>query len=361
MYTSCTPADPHTTAHINAHSSIMPYTSTPTQADESSLLLNNHAVAPKIRPIKVAAVGGSICVATVLGALVVSAKRGGFVSGSTSTLGQGTNGCENTCEKPGMTEALCTAVPFSACEWDAQDGRCWSNVGGSPCPTTQSEADELFSQHHDEHHDEHDDDHHDHHDVEGSHSYPGTNGCENTCEKPGMTEAQCTAVPFSACEWDAQDGRCWSNVGGSPCPTTQSEANELFSQHHDEHHDEHCEEQIAEANRLIAEATDEKTSMLSSAAAHITEIEGHLAVAHEQQDSGYGDFATRIAEMEKHKALVQSDTDAHATHIEEHITHMETFKAELTMHCDESGIMLAATTSSTPGSETGTPVHEFSA
>ena len=277
MYTSCTPADPHTTAHINAHSSIMPYTSTPTQADESSLLLNNHAVAPKIRPIKVAAVGGSICVATVLGALVVSAKRGGFVSGSTSTLGQGTNGCENTCEKPGMTEALCTAVPFSACEWDAQDGRCWSNVGGSPCPTTQSEA------------------------------------------------------------------------------------NELFSQHHDEHHDEHCEEQIAEANRLIAEATDEKTSMLSSAAAHITEIEGHLAVAHEQQDSGYGDFATRIAEMEKHKALVQSDTDAHATHIEEHITHMETFKAELTMHCDESGIMLAATTSSTPGSETGTPVHEFSA
>ena len=280
MYTSCTPADPHTNAHINAHSSIMPYTSTPTQADESSLLLNNHAVAPKIRPMKVAAVGGSICVATVLGALVVSAKRGGFVSGSTSTLGQG--------EQP---------MPM---------------VNNSYAGHTLTHFP------------------HDQHDLEG---------CENTCEKPGMTEAQCTAVPFSACEWDAQDGSCWSNVGGSPCPTTQSEADELFSQHHDEHHDEHCEEQIAEANRSIAEATDEKTSMLSSAAAHITEIEGHLAVAHEQQDSGYGDFATRVAEMEKHKALVQSDTDAHATHIDEHITRMETFKAELTMHCDDSGAL----------------------
>jgi len=198
--------------------------------------------------MKVATVGGSICVATVLGALVVSAKRGGFVLGSTSTLGQGEppmvnnsyaghththfpydqhdlEGCEIMCEKPGMTEAQCTAVPFSACEWDAQGGKCWSNVGGSPCPTTQREADELFSEHHDEHHDEHDD----HHDLEGSHSYPGTIGCESTCEKPGMTEAQCTAVPFSACEWDAQGGKCWSNVGGSPCPTTQREADELFA------------------------------------------------------------------------------------------------------------------------------------
>ena len=48
------------------------------------------------------------------------------------------------------------------------------------------------------------------------HSYPGTEGCEATCEAADVTEGECKSAFF--CEWD--QGKCWSRVGPNPCPLT---------------------------------------------------------------------------------------------------------------------------------------------
>ena len=45
--------------------------------------------------------------------------------------------------------------------------------------------------------------------------YPGTTGCERVCEGVSVTAALCEDMS-AFCEWD--DNRCWSSVGGEPCP-----------------------------------------------------------------------------------------------------------------------------------------------
>ena len=56
---------------------------------------------------------------------------------------------------------------------------------------------------------------------DGSDFYPGTAGCEATCEGNDIDEHACAAIG-SFCEWG--DGKCWSAVGPKPCPTAEAEA-----------------------------------------------------------------------------------------------------------------------------------------
>jgi hypothetical protein len=57
--------------------------------------------------------------------------------------------------------------------------------------------------------------------TDGSDFYPGTMGCEATCEGNDIEEHTCAAIG-SFCKWD--DGNCWSAVGGNPCPMAEAEA-----------------------------------------------------------------------------------------------------------------------------------------
>ena len=49
-----------------------------------------------------------------------------------------------------------------------------------------------------------------------THTYPGTTGCEATCESNDIDEAACSSK--FECEWF--DEKCWSRVGREPCPET---------------------------------------------------------------------------------------------------------------------------------------------
>lgn len=49
-----------------------------------------------------------------------------------------------------------------------------------------------------------------------THTYPGTTGCEATCESDDTDEAACSGK--FECEW--YDEKCWSRVGRAPCPET---------------------------------------------------------------------------------------------------------------------------------------------
>ena len=50
----------------------------------------------------------------------------------------------------------------------------------------------------------------------GSDGYPGTTGCELTCEGNDIDEHACASIGLF-CDWD--DNKCWSAVGSTPCPT----------------------------------------------------------------------------------------------------------------------------------------------
>merc|ERR1712216_343767 len=58
-----------------------------------------------------------------------------------------------------------------------------------------------------------------HHHLNFPHSYPGTEGCQATCEGHAFTQEECKALFF--CEWD--QGACYSAVGPEPCPNTPQE------------------------------------------------------------------------------------------------------------------------------------------
>jgi hypothetical protein len=47
-----------------------------------------------------------------------------------------------------------------------------------------------------------------------THTYPGTTGCEATCESDDIDEATCSGK--FECEW--YDEKCWSRVGREACP-----------------------------------------------------------------------------------------------------------------------------------------------
>lgn len=63
--------------------------------------------------------------------------------------------------------------------------------------------------------------------------YPGTEGCEATCEGDAITREQCDAGGRFFCEWD--DGKCWSAVGPEPCPSSEEEMERMEREWEEEH------------------------------------------------------------------------------------------------------------------------------
>ena len=128
----------------------------------------------------------------------------------------GTEGCETTCEGESVTKEQCDSMFF--CEYDV--GKCWSGVGRYPCPATEQDLYDIWDDHYDDYETGM------HHDLAAfpDYVYPGTYGCEATCEHVEMSQAQCDSMFY--CEWDKD--RCWSRVGPNDCPATEKAMHDLW-------------------------------------------------------------------------------------------------------------------------------------
>jgi hypothetical protein len=128
----------------------------------------------------------------------------------------GIEGCETTCEGESVTKEQCDSMFF--CEYDV--GKCWSGVGRYPCPANEQELYDIWDDHYDDYETGM------HHDLDAfpDYVYPGTYGCEATCEHVEMSQAQCDSMFY--CEWDKD--RCWSRVGPNECPATEKAMHDLW-------------------------------------------------------------------------------------------------------------------------------------
>lgn len=128
----------------------------------------------------------------------------------------GIEGCETTCEGESVTKEQCDSMFF--CEYDV--GKCWSGVGRYPCPANEQELYDIWDDHYDDYETGM------HHDLAAfpDYVYPGTYGCEATCEHVEMSQAQCASMFY--CEWDKD--RCWSRVGPNDCPATEKAMHDLW-------------------------------------------------------------------------------------------------------------------------------------
>jgi hypothetical protein len=128
----------------------------------------------------------------------------------------GVEGCETTCEGESVTKEQCDSMFF--CEYDV--GKCWSGVGRYPCPANEQELYDIWDDHYDDYETGM------HHDLDAfpDYVYPGTYGCEATCEHVEMSQAQCDSMFY--CEWDKD--RCWSRVGPNDCPATEKAMHDLW-------------------------------------------------------------------------------------------------------------------------------------
>ena len=128
----------------------------------------------------------------------------------------GVEGCETTCEGESVTKEQCDSMFF--CEYDV--GKCWSGVGRYPCPATEQDLYDIWDDHYDDYETGM------HHDLAAfpDYVYPGTYGCEATCEHVEMSQAQCDSMFY--CEWDKD--RCWSRVGPNECPATEKAMHDLW-------------------------------------------------------------------------------------------------------------------------------------
>lgn len=128
----------------------------------------------------------------------------------------GVEGCETTCEGESVTKEQCDSMFF--CEYDV--GKCWSGVGRYPCPATEQDLYDIWDDHYDDYETGM------HHDLAAfpDYVYPGTYGCEATCEHVEMSQAQCASMFY--CEWDKD--RCWSRVGPNDCPATEKAMHDLW-------------------------------------------------------------------------------------------------------------------------------------
>ena len=64
----------------------------------------------------------------------------------------------------------------------------------------------------------------DFHHVDVPHKWPGTKGCQATCESEFVDQSQCEGKFY--CEWDGE--RCWSAVGTNSCPEDEDEMRSMF-------------------------------------------------------------------------------------------------------------------------------------
>jgi hypothetical protein len=155
----------------------------------------------------------------------------------------GVEGCQVTCEGTEVDEATCKSPNYWFCEWDA--GRCWSSVGNhgtyfpittirrliahtrltlsflqSGCPANEQQRYDIW------------DDHYDDYETGMKHNlpafpdyvYPGTIGCEKTCESHDTPRTTCENMFY--CEWD--ENRCWSKVGPNECPASEHDMHDLW-------------------------------------------------------------------------------------------------------------------------------------
>ena len=143
----------------------------------------------------------------------------------------GTSGCELSCEGFDKTEEYCNSMDY--CSWD--DGRCWSAVGGDSCPAHDEDIYFMDTEHHEWsnawwdtwwYEDFNSGDYG--HDYDHDDGYPGTSGCETTCEGLHITEDACVAMPY--CLYD--EGRCWSAVGAEECPDWGTQYELVDTEHH---------------------------------------------------------------------------------------------------------------------------------
>ena len=139
----------------------------------------------------------------------------------------GHEGCETECEGDHVTFDMCRAKYY--CEWDV--GKCWSAVGPDPCPESEQAMYDMWEEHYDDYETGL------HHWLDGfpasfdNYVYPGTIGCEATCEGINIDEAMCGTMFF--CEWD--EGKCWSAVGPNECPQTVHDMHELWYEYVHKH------------------------------------------------------------------------------------------------------------------------------
>ena len=138
----------------------------------------------------------------------------------------GHEGCQTACE---VTTPFETCQAKYYCEWDV--GKCWSAVGPDPCPESKEAMYDMWEDHYDDYETGL------HHWLDGfpasfdNYAYPGTIGCESTCEGINMDEKTCGSMFF--CEWD--EGKCWSAVGPNECPQTVHEMHELWYEYVHKH------------------------------------------------------------------------------------------------------------------------------
>ena len=139
----------------------------------------------------------------------------------------GHEGCQTACEGDHVTFETCQAKYY--CEWDV--GKCWSAVGPDPCPESKEAMYDMWEDHYDDYETGL------HHWLDGfpasfdNYAYPGTIGCESTCEGINMDEKTCGSMFF--CEWD--EGKCWSAVGPNECPQTVHDMHELWYEYVHKH------------------------------------------------------------------------------------------------------------------------------
>ena len=139
----------------------------------------------------------------------------------------GHEGCETACEGDHVTFDMCRAKYY--CEWDV--GKCWSAVGPDPCPASEQEMYDQWEEHYNDYETGL------HHWLDGfpasfdNYVYPGTIGCEATCEGINIDEAMCGTMFF--CEWD--EGKCWSAVGPNECPKTVHHMHDLWYEYVHKH------------------------------------------------------------------------------------------------------------------------------
>ena len=128
----------------------------------------------------------------------------------------GIEGCETTCEGESVTKEQCDSMFF--CEYDV--GKCWSGVGRYPCPANEQDLYDIWDDHYDDYETGM------HHDLAAfpDYVYPGTYGCEATCEHVEMSQAQCDSMFYCECDKD----RCWSRVGPNECPATDKAMHDLW-------------------------------------------------------------------------------------------------------------------------------------
>ena len=112
--------------------------------------------------------------------------------------------------------------------------------------------------------------------------YPGTSGCELTCEGHGHDQAACDGL--TGCIYE--DGLCWSAVGSEPCRSMQEVEDEA--------------KEIAEEKRAVA---DEKRREADALERNLREKERELEAAEDVAEAAGDTLVASVSESRVQKML----------------------------------------------------------